>query len=313
VDNKRQRKPEWHGTVARIPDLVRKDRGDQHTVCRKLEELERNEGIGFGRAILPFVLLILVWAAVLVIATRYGQLNFYAALGIGFAVGEIIVVTIFYRFTRKSNNFISVSPLVRLLADLEQNRSRWDHFRYRVHVIRELDRVADRIERIPHSTGVTDPYVLKTLVDRAHDCATSLRSLQVGVAMPHSNAFDNLRKELTDRVLLLLDGKWYELPRADLDEADRLIEEAREKRRRRTRIIISVLVALLLLGASVFLLTILSDSVAALVVPFLLSTAVTVLGAGGVQLKALSDSQSITEQAVKNLSKPTEATHDESK
>ena len=117
--------------------------------------------------------------------------------------------------------------------------------------------------------------------------------------MQKANSREILLSELTSRLLMLLEGRWYDLPRTLRNDSQRLTDARQKRRRARVRFAASAVTAVILVGAAIFAVTKLNESSAALITPFLLSTAITVLGVGGVELKALSDSTSITEKAIK--------------
>jgi hypothetical protein len=288
----------WHKRVELIPDLVVED-GDEHAVCRKLERLRITaDKPGQGRR----DLLVFGVAALAIFVPPYG-LPLIFRVGLFLAIVQIYsAIWLYFSINRNVHDYNLVRPLMRLMVDIESNVDKWDVFHFRVSVVRKLEEVARRLERIPTSSGASDPYVLSQLTDRAAECAASMRQLQVQVAMSTTDTWDNLSKDLSDRLLLLADGRWHELPRADLSAAQKLNEEHRRQKRGRTRIALSLIAALLAFGAAAGVVTQLNESIAALLTPFLISTSVTFLGAAGIELKALTDATNIAKEAVKGTS-----------
>jgi hypothetical protein len=84
-----------------------------------------------------------------------------------------MVVT--YFGLRGKNEYYIVRPFSGLVRLAAKDPELWQAFPHRVKLIRHMERIAIRIERIPRSTGVSDPYVLKQLVDRANECAAAFR------------------------------------------------------------------------------------------------------------------------------------------
>ena len=187
-----------------------------------------------------------------------------------------MVVT--YFGLRGKNEYYIVWPFSGLVRLAAKDPELWQAFPHRVKLIRHMERIAIRIERIPRSTGVSDPYVLKQLVDRANERAAVFRRLQTEIAMPDSDTYDILQKELAERFVLVLNGQWYEMPRVDLTDAQKPIEAHKMERTGRRRVVISIPAAIVFLSLAILSITKLGSSTATLTVPFLLSSAITILG-----------------------------------
>jgi hypothetical protein len=292
----------WHRQISRLPDLLAHDGEDQHLVCRKIVRLRQTAD---KPLVSYYGFLAIGIAALIIFVPPFGGLSFSTRLGLFFAAVQIIAIYEVYTLTfRMISDYNIANPLFRLLKSLERNSENWDNFHYRVYVVRRIEVTARRLERIPASSGISDPYVLSHLIKLSSECAASLRQLQGQVIMPGSDRVNIISKELASRLLLLIDGRWYELPRTDISIAQKLVDEHRKQKRGKMRIAISLAAALLLFGVAAAVVTQLDETIAGLLTPFVISSAVTILAAAGIELKALSESTDVVQQAVKDTTTP---------
>jgi hypothetical protein len=282
-----------HRQIEQTPQLLPYDGEDQqHLLCTKLELLSERKDRS------PSVLLILGF--LLAVEVSLGFIpsvdGISESLKNGIVLGALQITLAALTYFSRYRAVTTRLPLrlFLILLDLETNGSRWDLFHYRVTIIRKMERLAREVQRIPRSTGVTDAYVLGLLTERADECAASLRHLQVQAAMPEDDTRQRVITDLTSRFLLLVDGRWYDLPRAEIDH---LVRAHARRRRQRGRIIISVVAATVVFAGALLSATQLDPSTAELITPFLLSSVITILGAAGIEFKALGDSINIAHNA----------------
>jgi Ca2+/Na+ antiporter len=144
------------------------------------------------------------------------NLNVIAA-GVGaiLVIGtEVLILNMSRRRNRQQDAadqfFFAVSALAR-------NEACWQDSKFRWAIAADVERIAHNVERIPLALSGVAPSVRRECLMMSGARAQALRELELLTIRPGPSAYTDLLKQLVAGLLIMSEGRWYDLPEAQYE------------------------------------------------------------------------------------------------
>jgi hypothetical protein len=124
------------------------------------------------------------------------------------------MITLSFQLVRFNNEGLAATRLLRTIAVLEHNISRWPTSEFRWDIARRLEYIAKSVERIPLGLRSVAPDVRRQASETSKAKAQAIRELELSAIQPGPSTFSNLVHQLCEDMVTITDGRWYELPEA---------------------------------------------------------------------------------------------------
>ena len=287
----------WHERwIKRSPTLETIDQVPAHILCRKAATyMERDTS---RRATMIAFYLILAGAFSLWFIPDWPipqYARFLSALGT--AEGLIVLFFILPPIRKRTAEADLLMKLLKTFVWMESEHFKWRLPVYRRKACGKLETIARSIDIMSRLLSGGDYQSHSHVVARALNVAAGLRELKKQVLLPDKDVWDELEKELTGRLEVLLETGWWNWPEHDPEDPGRkqLI------RSKRWHTVISVLTACGLLALGIWLTT-LPKPIGVISASFALSTAAAAFGRFGLELTSLNETTDLA-KAASNSSK----------
>jgi hypothetical protein len=141
------------------------------------------------------------------------------AFGVAITVGLLPLLLVSTRSLRRHTDALVLSRLVKLLADVEKYPALWDELPFKTDVIKELDGVANMMERdLPAQFAARDQDFLLWLRAKTKGIAAYIRDMRKWVSFPRNDTHAYFCRQMGSVVECLADGNWDGLPEIPPDQ-----------------------------------------------------------------------------------------------
>jgi hypothetical protein len=124
--------------------------------------------------------------------------------------GEVVTLAM---ISRRSSEYDLAVDCLRALEHLEAGPSRWRDPVFRGTVNSKLEKVATDLEKVFRQLQPHDLRTRHLLAERSSAAAAGIRDLKLWVAQPNPFTFTDLADHLIRSLEIILDGRWFDLPR----------------------------------------------------------------------------------------------------
>ena len=98
------------------------------------------------------------------------------------------------------------------ISMLARNEACWRDSKFRRELASDVERVARQVERISLSLSGIAPSVRRECLSLSRVKAQALRELEMLIIRPSNSSYEGLLKQLIDDLVMLTEGRWYDLP-----------------------------------------------------------------------------------------------------
>jgi len=137
------------------------------------------------------------------------------------AVGGIFLITIevfiLNRSDRQNRQQNAADQFFFAVSALARNEACWQDSKFRWKIAADVERIARNVERIPLGLSGVAPSVRRDCLMMSGSKAQALRELELLAIRPGPSAYTDLLKQLIDGLLIISEGRWYDLPEAQYE------------------------------------------------------------------------------------------------
>jgi hypothetical protein len=127
---------------------------------------------------------------------------------------EMLVLVTTDRRRRQEN---TADQFFFLVSRIARNEACWKHSEFRWKIAANVERIARNVERIPLSISGVAPSVRRECLKVSRAKASALRELELLVIIPGQSDYAYFLKQLIDGLLIMSEGRWYDLPEAQYE------------------------------------------------------------------------------------------------
>lgn len=126
------------------------------------------------------------------------------------------LIAFYIKVNRSNTEVLAASRFLRIIVILEHNPNRWRSSEFRWDIAQRLELAAKAVERIPLGLKSVAPGIKRQIVESSRMKAQAIRELQLWAIRPNrSTMLTDLIRRLSEDMITITDGRWYELPEPD--------------------------------------------------------------------------------------------------
>jgi hypothetical protein len=133
----------------------------------------------------------------------------------GILVLNAIIQWLRLRIQRSSAEQEATLQLFSAVTLLERDAALWPESKFRWQVAKHLEEVSRRVEKIPLASPSLAPSIKNEAFRLSAAKAQAIRNLELWAIRPMELTYTDLVYQLTCDLVLMAEGKWFELPEAD--------------------------------------------------------------------------------------------------